>query len=145
MINLPKILFLIGWCFQAKIFFKMEIRKKKTCLLKSTTEYFEVLFLVLLTNLPKKLFLMGWYFQVSTPSLFLAFNIFDTAALLKITTLAIAYSLCVTYFGLGTIPILRQQMNWVVGVRKVAFFADVQYYLFYVGWVGLKKSKNVLT
>ena len=61
--------------------------------------------------------------------LFLAFNIFNTAALLKLTTLAIAYSLCVTYFGLGTIPILRQQMNWVGGVRKVAFFADVQYNL----------------
>ena len=60
------------------------------------------------------------------PSLFKNFN---TAALLKITTLAIAYSLCVTYFGLGTNPILRQQMNWVGGVRKVAFFEDVQYYL----------------
>ena len=34
MINLPKILFLIGWCFQAKIFFKMEIRKKKLVCLK---------------------------------------------------------------------------------------------------------------
>ena len=63
------------------------------------------------------------------PSLFLAFKNFNTAALLKITTLPIAYSLCVTYFGLGTTPILRQQMKWMGGVRKVAFFADAQYYL----------------
>ena len=128
------------WCvdaFKSKSFFKMKL-EKKCFAFKSTSEYFDVLFLVLLTNLPKKLFFMGWCFQVSTPSLFLAFNIFNTAVLLKITTLAIAYSLCVTYFGFGTIPILRQQMNWVGGVRKVSFFADVHYYLFWrrvVGWV----------
>jgi hypothetical protein len=29
----------------------------------------------------------------------------------------------------GTIPILRQQTDWVGGVRKIANFADVQYYL----------------
>ena len=28
----------------------------------------------------------------------------------------------------GTIPILRQQRDWVSGVRKMAIFADVQYY-----------------
>ena len=31
---------------------------------------------------------------------------------------------------LGTIPILRQHMDWVGGVRKVVIFADVQYYLY---------------
>ena len=30
---------------------------------------------------------------------------------------------------LGTIPILRQQRDWVGGVRKIAIFADFQYYL----------------
>ena len=29
---------------------------------------------------------------------------------------------------LGTIPILRQQRDWVGGVRKMAYFADVQSY-----------------
>ena len=29
----------------------------------------------------------------------------------------------------GTIRILRQQRDWVGGVKKVAIFADVQYYL----------------
>ena len=33
---------------------------------------------------------------------------------------------------LGTIPILRQQRDWVVGVRKMTIFTDVQYYLIYV-------------
>ena len=28
--------------------------------------------------------------------------------------------------GQGTIPILRQQRNWVGGVRKMIIFADVQ-------------------
>ena len=32
-------------------------------------------------------------------------------------------------FWLGAIPILRQQRDWVSGVRKIAIFADVQYYL----------------
>ena len=32
-------------------------------------------------------------------------------------------------FALGTIPILRQKKDWVGGVRKMAIFADVQYYL----------------
>ena len=39
---------------------------------------------------------------------------------------------------LGTVPILRQQMDWVGGVRKVAISADVQYYLYWRrvgGWV----------
>ena len=31
--------------------------------------------------------------------------------------------------GQGTIPILRQQKVWVGGVRKMAIFDDVQYYL----------------
>ena len=30
---------------------------------------------------------------------------------------------------LGTIPILCQQRDWVGGVRKMAIFADIQYYL----------------
>ena len=38
----------------------------------------------------------------------------------------------------GTIPILRQQRDWVGGVRKSVIFADV-------GWVGHKKYKNVMT
>ena len=49
---------------------------------------------------------------------------------------------------IGTIPILRQQRGWVGGVRKMAISADVHYYLSSLrvsGWVGLKKSKNVLT
>ena len=29
----------------------------------------------------------------------------------------------------GTIPILRQQRDWVGGIRKLTIFADVQYYL----------------
>ena len=44
-----------------------------------------------------------------------------------------------------TIPILRQQRDWVGGVRKMENFADVQYSIYAdVGWVGHKKSKNVL-
>ena len=31
--------------------------------------------------------------------------------------------------SIGTIPILRQQRDWVGGVRKMTIFADVQYYL----------------
>ena len=30
---------------------------------------------------------------------------------------------------LDATPILRQQRNWVGGVKKVAIFTDVQYYL----------------
>ena len=44
----------------------------------------------------------------------------------------------------GTIPILRQQRNWVGGVRKMAIFAYLQYHLCW-RWVGQKKIKNVLT
>ena len=40
---------------------------------------------------------------------------------------------------LGTIPILRQQRDWVVGVRKMTIFADVQYYFINA----MKKSKTV--
>ena len=29
----------------------------------------------------------------------------------------------------GTIPILRQQRDWVGGVKQMVIFADVQYYL----------------
>ena len=32
-------------------------------------------------------------------------------------------------FSLGTIPILRQQKDWVGGVKKMVIFADIQYYL----------------
>ena len=35
---------------------------------------------------------------------------------------------------LGTIPILRQQRDWVGGIRKMAIFADFQYYS--RDWVG---------
>ena len=35
----------------------------------------------------------------------------------------------VSALPLGTIPTLRQQRNWVGEVRKMAIFADVQYYL----------------
>ena len=46
---------------------------------------------------------------------------------------------------LGTIPILRQERDWVGGVRKMAIFADVQYYLFNVGWVdGSEKYSDVI-
>ena len=38
--------------------------------------------------------------------------------------------------SLGTIPILRQQRDWVGGVRKMAIFAEVQYYYADVGWLG---------
>ena len=41
---------------------------------------------------------------------------------------------------LGTIPILRQQRDWVGGVRKVAIFADVQYYLC---WQRVGRSEKV--
>jgi hypothetical protein len=30
----------------------------------------------------------------------------------------------------GTIPILREQKDWVAGVRKIAYFADVQYFFY---------------
>ena len=33
------------------------------------------------------------------------------------------------YTVLGTMPILRQQRNWVDGFRKMAIFADIQYHL----------------
>ena len=48
---------------------------------------------------------------------------------------------------IGTIPLLRQQGNWVGGVRKMAIFLDVQYYADLEcvnGWVGQEKSKNLL-
>ena len=43
-----------------------------------------------------------------------------------------------------TIPILRQQMDWVGVVRKIAFFADVHYYIYAnVGWMGgLEKDQK---
>ena len=44
----------------------------------------------------------------------------------------------------GTIPILRQKGDWVGGVRKMAIFADVQYYSCWRrvgGWV--KKSSKM--
>ena len=47
-------------------------------------------------------------------------------------------------FWWGTIPILRQQRNWVGGVRKMTIFADVQYYLCWrrvSGWV--RKSLKI--
>ena len=47
---------------------------------------------------------------------------------------------------LGTIPKLHQQRDWVGGVRKMAIFADVQYFLCQcrVGQKWQKKSNNVL-
>ena len=44
---------------------------------------------------------------------------------------------------LGTIPLLRQQRDWVGGVRKMAIFADVQYCICAdkVGRWGLKRPK----
>ena len=41
-------------------------------------------------------------------------------------------------FSLGTIPILRQQKDWVGGVKKMVIFADIQYYLCWhrvSGWI----------
>ena len=53
------------------------------------------------------------------------------------------------YFGklLGTIPILRQQRDFVSGVRKMAIFADVQYSINAdIGRLGgSKKVKIMLT
>ena len=50
-------------------------------------------------------------------------------------------------FWLGAIPILRQQKERVGGVRKMAIFADVQYYLCWC-WVGgsekVHKSSDVI-
>ena len=43
------------------------------------------------------------------------------------------------------VPILYQQRDWVGGVRKLVIFADVSAISADVGWVGQKKSKNVLT
>ena len=43
---------------------------------------------------------------------------------------------------IGTIPILRQQIDLVGGVRKMAIFLDVQYYADLEcvnGWVGQEK------
>ena len=42
------------------------------------------------------------------------------------------------YLSIGTIPILRQQRDWAGVVRKLTFFADFQFYLFWRrlgGWV----------
>ena len=58
--------------------------------------------------------------------------------------------LCLLLVALGSIPKLCQHMYWVGGVRKMAIFAYVQYYIHmyanirWDGWVGEKKSKNVL-
>ena len=46
---------------------------------------------------------------------------------------------------LGTIPILRQQRNWVGGIRKMTFLLIFSTFYTDVGWVGKKKSKNLLT
>ena len=43
-------------------------------------------------------------------------------------------------FWLGAIPILRQQKDRVGGVRNIAIFADVQYYLC---WCRLGGSEKV--
>ena len=45
-----------------------------------------------------------------------------------ITLLGLAFANA-SKFALGTIPILRQKRDWVGGVKKMAIFADVQYYL----------------
>ena len=47
--------------------------------------------------------------------------------------------------SLGTIPILRQQRDWVGGVRKMAILLTFSTICSDVGWVGHKKTKNVLT
>ena len=44
----------------------------------------------------------------------------------------------------GTIPILSQQKEWLGGVRKIVFCADIHYYLCWRR-VGHKKFKNVQT
>ena len=46
--------------------------------------------------------------------------------------------------ALETIPILRQQKDWMGGVRKRAILADVQYNSRWrnVGWVGQKKYQK---
>ena len=47
--------------------------------------------------------------------------------------------------SLGTIPILRQQRDWVVGVRKMEILLTFSTICSDVGWLGQKKAKNVLT
>ena len=53
-------------------------------------------------------------------------------------------SVDISFGTFGTIPILRQQWDWVGGVKKMAIFADVQYYLCWrrvSGWV--RKSPKI--
>ena len=45
-------------------------------------------------------------------------------------------------FGQGTIPILHQQRGWVGGIRKMAIFADVQYYFCWHRVGGSKKVQK---
>ena len=44
---------------------------------------------------------------------------------------------------LEAIPILRQQKDWMGGVRKIAIFADVQYYLCWRRLGGWEKSPKM--
>ena len=45
-------------------------------------------------------------------------------------------------FRLGTIPILRQQRDWVGGVRKMAIFADVHVSTIYADVGGSEKVQK---
>ena len=50
----------------------------------------------------------------------------------------------VTSFPRGTIPILRQEKDWVGGVKKWPFFVDIQYCVYadiVDGWV--RKSSKI--
>ena len=46
---------------------------------------------------------------------------------------------------LGTIPILRQQKDWVGGSRKWPVFLTFSTVFMLIRWVGSKKAKNMLT
>ena len=75
------------------------------------------------------------------------------AGISRSVTIAAAYIICVTP-GLSvsealqarTIPILRQQRDWVGVMRRLAIFADVQCYLCWRwvgGWVGWWVRKSL--
>ena len=46
---------------------------------------------------------------------------------------------------LDTIPILRQQNDWVGGVEKWPFLQTFSTVFMLIRWVGFKKAKNILT
>ena len=45
----------------------------------------------------------------------------------------------------GDHPCIMSAKSWVGGVRKMAIFADFQYYQCWCRWVGPKKAKSMLT